>query len=171
MTRAEVTKIVSVLSGGYDASEKYPSSYNDVTEELWYYNVIGYASANGWVKGYLDNSFCPENTITRGEFAAVIVRYLEAEPTSGTRFTDTDEDAWYTGYITALADMGLVKGYTDGTYQPDREITRAEGITLINRMIGREPDKTAIDAMECPFSDLDSSHWAYYDIMAAACEY
>lgn len=171
MMRAEVTKIISVISGKYNGNVKHKNSYSDVGEEFWYYNYIGFASKNGWVKGYLDGCFYPDNTITRAEFAAVIARYLEAEPAEGVKFNDTPKDAWSTGYITSLADMGILKGYLDGGFHPNDNITRAEGVTLINRVINRIPDKETIDKMECPFNDLEKSHWAYYEIMAAACEY
>jgi uncharacterized repeat protein (TIGR02543 family) len=171
MTRAEVTKIVSVISGGFDKNATYPNSYSDVDDYFWYYNYIGYASDNAWVKGYLDGCFYPENTITRAEFAAIIARYLGAEPRDGAVFSDTAEETWSTGYINALADMGILKGYIDGSFHPENDITRAEGVTLVNRMINLVPDKAAIDELVCPFDDLDKSHWAYYDIMTAACEY
>ena len=171
MTRAEVTKIISVISNKYDKNKEYPSKYYDVDKNSWYYSCIGYASSMNWVKGYLDGYFYPEKTITRAEFAAITARYLNIEPESGTVFTDTYEDVWSTGYITALFNKGILKGYLDGTYHPENDITRAEGITLINRIIKLVPDKSAIDNIECPFIDLDKSHWAYYEIMAASCEY
>jgi len=81
---------------------------------------------------------------------------------------------WGESHIVGLADAGVVSGYEDGTFRPENSTTRAETVTMLNRMLGRTVTsefRTAISDAENKFSDLSEMHWAYYDIMAAAHSY
>lgn len=76
---------------------------------------------------------------------------------------------WYSSYIRQAVQYGLISGYTDGTFRPEQYITRAETVTMINRMLGRNYETaTELHSMACPFPDVSQSSWAYGNIMEAA---
>ena len=127
--------------------------------------LIGLFAGAGIVDGYPDGTFKGENGITRAEFIKLIsISFkLEINPESVQHFTDV-ADHWALEYITAFASHGYILGYPDGTFRPDRQISRAEVVAIINRILGIVSEPGA----ESRFDDLGSGHWAYGDIMAAA---
>lgn len=171
LTRAEAAKIFAVQYSDFDADKTYPVAYPDVEQHLWYYNYIGFASEKSIIKGYKDGNFAPESHVTRAEFAAIAARYLginDSYKSPESLYSDVRPDAWYYGYIMNLSSQNIIKGYLDKTYHPEDNITKAEAITLINRITERNYEHSEIDKMVCPFIDLSKSHWAYYEIMIAA---
>ena len=130
------------------------------------------------VYGLGENTFAPNDAITRAEFTAFAVRFFEAygdgngeimEQYSG--FDDVSSGYWAAEYIKDAARHGWIHGYGDGTFRADRYITRAEVVTIVNRLLGRFADEAYIGAnlhRLNTFSDIDSGHWAFYDVMEAA---
>ena len=90
--------------------------------------------------------------------------------TSSTKtFSDVADGKWYSSYIRQAVQYGLISGYTDGTFRPEQYITRAETVTMINRMLGRNYETAyELHSMACPFPDVSQSSWAYGNIMEAA---
>lgn len=109
---------------------------------------IDKAAAFSWLKGYADGSFKPAGNITRAEFCAVIVRALGLESaaasTSGltTKFADVKSTDWFAGYVNVAVNKGVVKGYPDGSFKPNANVSNAEAITMIVRALNREADAT-----------------------------
>ena len=80
-----------------------------------------------------------------------------------TEFSDVPNDYYATGYIKALYDENIVSGYEDGTFKPDNSVTRAEAVTMMNKVL----DNPIAENAENPFSDVSPNHWAYNQIMTA----
>ncbi len=168
ITRAESAKIISVALKGFDNKKVYDSSFSDIPEDSWYKNIVGYMEELKAIDGYEDGTFKPDSKITRAEFATIVARlngYKEADVES--KFDDL-EGHWAKSYIEFAESKGWIEGYGDGTFKPDNEITRAEAVTIINRILELEIDKEEIDKnieKYEQFSDVTKEHWAYYQIL------
>ena len=152
------------------------SSFADVTASRWSFSYVEEATDRGYFRGYPDGSFNPENNMTRAELATLLVRIArqqgKIEDASSISFSDLNTGAWYYEDTLASVRFGLIGGYPDGTFKPNDPVTRAEAVTMINRLIGRNPE-TAPDlrAEISPFADVNSSHWAYMQIKEASLEH
>ncbi|MBZ4647005.1 MAG: S-layer protein, partial [Clostridia bacterium] len=109
-----------------------------------YETAVARLSALGVITGYADGTFKPDNTITRAEFAAVVVRalgYETAAKTAGgaTKFSDVAAGHWASGYINLAASLGVINGMPDGTFAPDANVTYDQAVTMIVRALGYEP--------------------------------
>ena len=110
--------------------------------------------------------------ISRAEFASIIARYINIEPLDGEeKFTDSARLDWCKKYINALAEKGIVTGYENDEFLPDNKLTRSEAVAIINRITDRKMTPEILEKLTCPFSDVLETHWAYNDILLAACEY
>lgn len=171
MTRAEVTVMFArLLVEKMDVDKTYASKFTDINPAKWYANAIGYMEQFGIITGYTDGTFRPDAQITRAEFAAIASRFDELITGEPNNFTDVTDDYWAKDYITSAAAKGWIKGYPDGTFKPGNYITRAEVVSLVNRMLERYSDKSYVDGNKDiinQYVDLASKHWAYYDIMEA----
>ena len=172
VTRAEaVTMIVRGL-GGYDENYYYGTSFPDITPSNWFANIIAYAKTQGIASGYEDGTFRPENPVTRAEAAKLLVVAAGLSLDATENFTDVPANKWYAPYVAALKAAGVANGYTDGTYRPDNQITRAEMIALVVALTNNSLDEAQrINIMECaycPFTDLSKDSWAYAYILRAA---
>ena len=166
--------ILSRLTEGFSEEESYSGAgYSDVAADQWFYKYVSFAEAQGIFLGYEDGTFCPNKSITRAEFAAAIVRFMGLPVSdSAANFSDTSGH-WAESYIAALQAAGIVEGY-DGKYNPNAAISRAEAVTILNRMLEREPDAgldIAALGYENPFSDVPESAWYYLQVMEAAVEH
>jgi hypothetical protein len=85
-------------------------------------------------------------------------------------FSDVNGTEWYADSVAKASALGLITGYTDGTFRPNATVTRAEAVTMINRMLGRNPDTApALHEMADPYSDITEENcWAYWQIMEAS---
>ena len=99
----------------------------------WANKAISWASTNGYVKGYDDGYFRPDQSITRAEIATVLFRYLQPLPVLANLFYDTNGH-WAQVYISSVAHQGIIQGYPDGTFRPDNTATRAEAFAMIARI-------------------------------------
>ncbi len=178
MTRAEVAAIFARLKVNYDESllAEIETGFSDVESNAWHAKYIAALKDSKLIKGYPDGTFRPNAPITRAELATICVRYYEATAgkISGASedFPDVPYFHWARKYIAKAVKQGLVEGYPDGTFHPDHPITRAEVITMVNRMLSRYPDEEHIDNnldKLIHFTDVtDNTYWAYYQIYEAA---
>ena len=166
ITRAELASMIARLINGDDIPDgAYDSSFPDISDDAWYNKYVGYLEAYDVISGYEDNTYRPENQVTRGELAAVLTRAQKYDiiVVDG-MFTDVTSDDWAKDYITTLATKGIVSGYTDGTFAPYSPLTRAEAVTMINNVLA---PSTAI----VTFTPTDiSGHWAEGNIILAVNE-
>ena len=168
MTRAEVAQMFYNLLLNKDVA--VTTSFSDVAEDAWYAEAVNVLASMGILKGTGGGKFDPMRTITRAEFTTIAMRFADLDVTGENIFTDVAEDAWYYDYIIGSIKYGWINGYGDGTFRPENTITRAEVTIITNRMLGRSADKAYVDSnMDSlkQFVDLDTSNYAYYDIMEA----
>ena len=181
MTRSEAATIFARLltqRNGERISAPTKTTFSDVPTNAWYAGYVSYLARYGIAVGYTDGLFHGDEPITRAEFTAMAVRFFDAygdgdpaimEEYSG--FWDVSPGHWAAGYIEDAARYGWVVGYGDGTFHADDEITRAEVVTIVNRLLGREADQEYIANHPrglVLFPDVSKSYWAYYDILEAA---
>lgn len=166
ITRGEVAAILYRLMSESAKTRFYSqsNSFVDVDSGSWYNEAISTLVEAGVLGGYGDGTFRPDQPVTRAELAAILVRVQGGSTSVGnTTFTDTDGH-WAEGYISSAVTSGLVFGYDDGTFKPNRSITRAEAVTMMNRLLMRNPS----DSGSVTFTDVQPSDWFYGDVMAAA---
>ena len=116
--------------------------------------------------GYPDGTFRPDAYITRAEFATIAARFLSDVYGGTSMFTDITGH-WAEDYINRAAAAGWINGYADGTFRPNAYITRAEAVTLINRMLDRAPDANHLLADMVRWPDNPETAWYYADIQEA----
>ena len=164
ITRAEVATIFFRLltDETRNANSTKSNSYSDVAAGAWYNHAVSTLSAMGIVKGDSQGKFNPNAPITRAEFAAIAARFDDKANTTAVDFSDIASH-WAKNEISAAANNGWINGYTDGTFRPNNKITRAEAMTLVNRVLKRLPE-TAEDLHNdmIKWSDnSDTSAWYY----------
>ena len=169
ITRAEVATIFFRLltDETRDANSTKTNSHADVASGDWYNHAVSTLSAMGIVKGS-HGKFNPNAPITRAEFAAIAARFDDKANTATADFSDIGSH-WAKDEISAAANNGWINGYTDGTFRPNNHITRAEAMTLVNRVLKRLPE-TADDLHEdmVKWSDnADTSRWYYLAVQEA----
>jgi len=172
LTRAEVAMMLFRLIESDAKHLPQANRFIDVQVESWYAQAINYLTSRNVLTGYDDDTFRPENFITRAELTATMARFNEMILTGGINsFTDVTDAHWAFTYINSAYNSGWVSGYEDGTFRPNNFTTRAEGVTLINRAIDRNTDPATILSMLAGrqlFTDVPQAHWAFYEIMAAS---
>lgn len=130
------------------------------------YVAIEALAARGIISGKTDTTFDPDATMTRAEFAAIVVRGLGLVPKTGDKFADTPKDAWYSGYVGTANAYGIVKGVTDTTFNPTGVITREEAAVMVARAAALCGMDTEVDPGElrdilAQFGDyIKTSEWS-----------
>lgn len=170
ITRAEVATIFfrllkdEVRDGAFTTS----NTYSDVAYGKWYNNPISTMSALGIITGYPDGTFKPNKPITRAEFAAIAARFDETQSGKSATFSDVIGH-WAAKEIGIAYYNEWIKGYPDGTFKPDQNITRAEAMTMINRVLERKPESPAdlLTNMNKWTDNMDTSKWYYLDVQEA----
>lgn len=170
MTRAEIAVVLSRLINGEVPKGEF-SSFKDVDNEKWYSEAIAYMEKKGILNGYADHTFKPEEGITRAEFASIIYKNLDKDMLIHdvlVEFDDVKENFWAKECIEKIAAAGIMTGRENNKFAPNEFITRAEVVTVLNKLQRREADKEFMDKYsENPFKDLDSNFWGYYEILEA----
>lgn len=170
ITRAEAATIFYRLLT--DSTRKaYATTYNsfkDVPATAWYNTAVSTMAKLGIVNGGADGYFRPNDPITRAEIAAMIARCDGAYYTgTSTVFSDT-YGHWAASYIARAYELGWINGYGT-TYAPDRYISRAETVAVLNRVLNRAPQYTSdLTRNYTTFSDVATSAWYYLDVEEAA---
>ena len=169
ITRAEVATIFfrMLTDESRNAYWSQSNSFTDVAEDAWYNNAISTMANAGILDGYEDGSFHPNGYITRAEFATIAVRFFDLTYQGEDLFPDIDGH-WAQEYINQAADAGIIEGYPDGTFGPQKQITRAEAVTMVNRTLDRHPDPDHFleDMLVWP-DNLDTEAWYYADMQEA----
>ncbi len=169
ITRAEVATIFFRMLTDESRNEYWSQSndFTDVAAGAWYNNAISTMANAGILDGYEDGSFHPNGYITRAEFATIAVRFFDLSYQGEDLFPDIDGH-WAQDYINQAADAGIIEGYPDGTFGPQKQITRAEAVTMVNRTLDRHPDPDHFlkDMLVWP-DNLDTEAWYYADIQEA----
>ena len=181
MTRAEAAAIFARLlaeKNGDTISTVANTRFTDIPAHAWYSGYAKYFNNNGVTYGKSKTIFAPNDAITRAEFTTLAVRFFDVYGDGDAEimeqykdFNDVSDGYWAAAYIKAAAKHGWINGYGDGSFRTDDEINRAEVVTIVNRLLGREADEAYIaDNLRKlnTFPDVSRKHWAYYAVMEAA---
>ena len=143
------------------------NDFADVTEDSWYNTAVSTMAGMNILKGRTATGFVPQAPITRAEFAAICARFDSGKAEENNSFTDISGH-WAEKEIERAATLGWVSGYTDGSFHPDAPITRAEAMTLINRVLCRMPETKAdlLDSMT-KWPDNQPGAWYYLAVQEA----
>ena len=171
ITREEMTAILYRIVN-HDYEKPFVATgeaFSDVSMERWSAHDIEYMSDKNIVYGYPDGEFKPENNLTRAEFAALICRFAKLKNADKENiFPDLDKTHWAYENILSINASGLMQGYEDGTYRPENQITRAEVMTVINKLLGRNPSEPYVKSLDFnPFNDLKRNEWYYTAVLEA----
>lgn len=163
--RSEVAEIFYRLLN--DKSYNTTFSYKDVRQDAWYKDAVNKLSELGVIKGYSNGKFGAEDNITRAEFAVIASRFDNLDIKNSHPFKDT-VGHWAEKYIESAVNKGWITADANGNFRPNEYITRAEVVSIVNKELKRTPDSEFIDSNNVnTFSDINSTHWAFYDIVEA----
>ena len=170
ITRAEVATIFFRLltEEVRTANSTQSNSLSDVTRGQWFNHAVSTLSSMGIVKGHNDGTFAPNAPITRAEFAAIAARFDDKNTDTSSKFTDIASH-WAKNEIGIAANKGWINGYPDDTFRPNQYITRAEAMTLVNRVLNRLPENSSdlLDSMIKWPDNSDVSAWYYLAVQEA----
>lgn len=168
MTRAEAAQMFYNLL--LDKEVPVTTSFTDVPADAWYAKAVNSLASLGILEGVGNNLFAPDRPITRAEFTVIAMRFTEGDVTGTNIFSDVHTNDWFYDQVVGSIQYGWITGYADGTFQPNKTISRAEVTTIVNRMLGRSADEDYVDGHEADlllFSDVSKDYWAYYQIVEA----
>lgn len=169
ITRAEVATIFFRLLKDDVRAENLTESnaFTDVAADMWYNTAISTMAKMGILEGDPDGSFRPDDNITRAEFAAIAARFSDGSYEGADIFDDI-ADHWARNEINLAASVGWIAGYENGSFAPQRTITRAEAMTLINRVLQRLPE-TEDDLLDdmTTWPDVQPEAWYYLAVQEA----
>ena len=169
MTRAGVATIFFRLlkDSVRDANLLTGCTYTDVPDGHWANTAISTMTGLGIVQGHSATTFDPSAPITRAQFAAICARFDTGKSNGSRTFSDI-EGHWAKAYIERAAELGWISGFQDGTFRPDAYITRAQAVTMINRMLNRVPEDPSdlLPGMNV-WPDCSPSDWFYLAVQEA----
>ncbi|MBQ9991823.1 MAG: S-layer homology domain-containing protein [Firmicutes bacterium] len=170
ITRAEVATIFFRLLSEEERARYMTdeNQFTDVQEGMWFNRAVSTISAMGIINGYPDHTFRPGAYITRAEFAALAARFDVNGKTTGDFFFDI-EGHWAEDEIKTTTNNGWILGYEDKSFRPDRHITRAEAMALVNRLLQRVPETKSdlLEDMSVWNDNMDSEKWYYLAVQEA----
>ena len=169
MTRAEAAQMFHNLLE--KKSYEITTNFSDVSASSWYTTAVNTMGSLGVVSGYGDGTFRPNKPITRAEFVSMAVKFLESpQASTENKFSDVSVEDWFWNAVQAAVEEGWISGYEDGSFRPNRNITRAEVASIVNHVLERvaDPDYVRNNKEKLnDFIDVTPSHWAYYHIVEA----
>ena len=169
ITRAEASKLLASLLVNKIENEDH--LFTDVDVSAWYADAVRQMTGFGLVNGYTNGTFKPNAKITRAEFVAILSRLPHDAIGTDKSFNDVPKTSWaYDAVQTALA-QGWISAGTN--FRPNAPITRAETVTILNRVLGRQADKQTIytsDGIRV-MPDVPDTHWAYWDMLEATTDH
>jgi len=168
ITRAEAATIFFRLIVDANKNAPLTVNFNDVDTGDWYYQAVAYLRLHNIITGYPDGSFRPNAPISRAEFASIASRFDNLAADVPNIFPDVPDSHWAADNINSAAAKGWVSGFPDGSYRPDDSITRAQVVSIVNRMLDRRIKPGDIPQDVPGFTDISPLHWAYSDIIEAS---
>ena len=169
LTRGEAVTLLARLTVDGEGKNLYSweegtGGFSDVSPGDWYSSYVHFAQKYGIVWGYGDGTFRPTQAVSRAELVKMVTSFFVV--TGGSHpFPDVSNGYWAAREISFAAARGWITGGSDGTFQPERSVTRAEAVKILNKAMGREAgEREAV----LPFTDVSRTHWAYGEIMEAS---
>ena len=169
ISRAETTTIFFRLlkDSVRDGNLLTSNTYTDVADDYWANTAISTMTGLGIVQGRSTTTFDPKAPITRAQFAAICARFDTGKSSGTQSFTDI-KGHWAEKYIERAAELGWIKGFEDGTFRPDTYITRAQAMTMINRVLNRIPEENSdLLAGVNTWPDCNPGDWFYLAVQEA----
>ncbi len=172
LTRAEAAQMLYELMTE-QAHKQYDCSSNgfrDVPAGQWYTAAVSTLANAGAINGCGDGTFHPNQAISRAQFVTILAGIYGVNASGGMPFSDVGRSWYYDAVATAYAN-GWVSGLTDGTFHPNQTITRAEAVSILNRVLGRSCDLTFVQAnaqTALHFTDVPANAWYYADVIEAS---
>ena len=169
ISRAETTTIFFRLlkDSVRDGNLLTSNTYTDVADDYWANTAISTMTGLGIVQGRSTTTFDPKAPITRAQFAAICARFDTGKSNGEQTFSDI-QGHWAEKYIERAAELGWIKGFEDGTFRPDTYITRAQAMTMINRVLNRIPEDESdlLPGMNV-WPDCNPGDWFYLAVQEA----
>ena len=169
ISRAETTTIFFRLlkDSVRDGNLLTSNTYTDVADDYWANTAISTMTGLGIVQGRSTTTFDPKAPITRAQFAAICARFDTGKSSGEQTFSDI-QGHWAEKYIERAAELGWIKGFEDGTFRPDTYITRAQAMTMINRVLNRIPEDESdlLPGMNV-WPDCNPGNWFYLTVQEA----
>ena len=169
ISRAETTTIFFRLlkDSVRDGNLLTSNTYTDVADDYWANTAISTMTGLGIVQGRSTTTFDPKAPITRAQFAAICARFDTGKSSGEQTFSDI-QGHWAEKYIERAAELGWIKGFEDGTFRPDTYITRAQAMTMINRVLNRIPEDESdlLPGMNV-WPDCNPGDWFYLAVQEA----
>lgn len=169
ISRAETTTIFFRLlkDSVRDGNLLTSNTYTDVADDYWANTAISTMTGLGIVQGRSTTTFDPKAPITRAQFAAICARFDTGKSSGEQTFSDI-QGHWAEKYIERAAELGWIKGFEDGTFRPDTYITRAQAMTMINRVLNRIPEDESdlLPGMNV-WPDCNPGDWFYLTVQEA----
>lgn len=168
MTRAEAAQMFyNLLLNKQPVAD---AGFTDVAADRWYADAVNTLAFMGIINGVGNNQFAPSRTISRAEFAAIATRFAKANSNGSLAFTDVKRSDWFYNSVLTAVNYGWIGGYSNGTFKPNNNITRAEVVSIVNKMLARSADKTFINSNASSiksFTDVSKSFWGFYEVTEA----
>ncbi len=169
ISRAQVAAVFFRLIKDTRKSEARISAFTDLTDKsAWFYQAVAYLEYYDILSGYPDGTFRPEDPITRAEFAKLAASFTSPVTSATVTFPDVETTHWARPDIATCVAKQWVVGFDDGTFRPQNNISRAQVVTLMNRMLNRKLKPEDIPDSAPRYPDLPQAHWAYADIIEAS---
>ncbi|OMF63930.1 S-layer homology domain-containing protein [Paenibacillus sp. FSL R5-0766] len=169
--RVEMAALLSRILPSDSVEATLDTSYRDMPAAEWAREAITKATAGGYMRGNAAGDFMPERSITRAEMAVIIERLLNRKDITGavttTELTKEATDItlhWALEAVQRVLATGVMSVSPDGAFRPNEAVTRAEAVTLLNRLVHIEPELSGTSR----WKDVSASHWAYGAIQAAS---
>ena len=170
VTRAETAAILFRLMDASSRSLYYSTAagFRDVDSTKWYNTYVATLNNAGVITDSRDGYFRPDAAITRAELAAMLAQFAE-QKSAAIYFSDVSASHWAAKAIALTADLGWINGYPDGTFGPDKTVTRAELMAMINRATGRAPKSAdaLLTGMKTWKDNANTGAWYYLDVQEA----
>lgn len=170
ITRAEACKLLASLL--VEKVQGNDMKFIDVAADAWYAEAVDQMTGFGLIKGYKDGSFRPSAKITRAEFVSILARFPHTDLGTDQSFVDVPADHWANEAVQIALAQGWVKG-DGGNFRPNDPITRAETVTMVNRVLSRSADKAIVGSADGIriMPDVPKNHWAYLAMLEATTDH
>ncbi|MFD0674621.1 S-layer homology domain-containing protein [Cohnella sp. GCM10027633] len=166
ITRAELATLLARTIG--TSAKSNAAGFSDVPAGYWATDAIAFAKGAGLMNGDTNGRFRPQAAVTRAEMATIIANWKKPQPAQADTGVFADAQGhWAAASIAAVREAGWMQGYENGTFAPDKPLTRAESVRILNRLLER-PAHEANAERQPTWTDVPASHWAYADIESAS---
>ncbi|OUQ22026.1 hypothetical protein B5E80_15940 [Flavonifractor sp. An135] len=168
MTRAQAAQIFYSLLKDKDVP--IAAGFSDVTDDTWYARAVNTLASLGKVAGVGEGKFLPDRPITRAEFVTMAMGFTRPASGAACAFPDVGPEDWFYDAVMGAAEYGWISGCPDGSFDPQRLVTRGEAVSILNRMLDRRADRAFLDehADVRTFPDVPVSYWAFDAICEGA---